>query len=147
MSPFSVSCIVWSSWVSSIWLIICVMMLDPGIDPCITIIRATQEHWWRSLTQCQWQPWPVFSKHVSGTLFCPSRTTGANPCHCLINTHNIWLITAQYAAVRFRPIMPSLGAVTNPNGWHQSCNLSCISVSSSLPICACMWNLATWSAE
>jgi len=84
---------------------------------------------------------------VCGTRFYPSRTTLANACSCSFITQNCWVITALFAAVRFRPVPPSLGVVTNTEGFREFWNLSCISVHSSLPISVYTWNISIWSAK
>ena len=69
----------------------------------------------------------MFSSQVCGTLFYHSRTTHANAWCCPFNTKNFWVITAWFAAVRLRPVPPTLGVVTNTEGFGESWNLSCIS--------------------
>jgi len=147
VSPFSVSSFLCSAQSSRIQNIINVVMFSPLCKPCRTLIRATPECCWRSPARSLSSPGPVFSNHVCGTRFCPSRTTCANACHCSFNTQHFWVITAWFAAVRFRPVQPTLGVVMNTEGSRESWNLSCISVCSSLPISAYMWNISTWSAK
>jgi len=84
-----------------------------------------------------------YSVTMCGTVFCPCQTTRANASHCLFNTQNFWVITAWYAAVRFRPVPPTLSIAMSKEGFHESWNLSCISVHSSLPITVYMWNIST----
>jgi len=45
------------------------------------------------------------------------------------------------------PVPPTLGVVINTEGFRESWNLSCLSVSSSLPISAYMWNISTLSTK
>jgi len=80
-------------------------------------------------------------------LFCRSRTTHANACRSSFNSQNCGVITAGFPAETLRPVTPSLGVVTNTEGFCQWWNLSCISVGSSLPISGYMWNIATRSAK
>jgi len=122
-------------------------MFDWLIKPCRTLICATPESWWRSLVRLSWPPGSVFSNQVRGSRVCPSRTSCANACCCSFNTQNVWVITAWFAAVRFGPVPPTLGVVTNTEGFRESWNLSCISVCSSLPISAYMWNISTLSGK
>jgi len=77
----------------------------------------------------------------------PYPVTHANDCCCLFITQNLWVITASFAAVRFRPVRPTFGVVTNTEGVRESWDLSCISARLSLLISAYMWNKATWSAK
>ena len=76
----------------------------------------------------------VFNSHVGGTLVCPSLITRANAFRCSFNTQNFWVITTWFAAVRLRPVPPTLRVVTNTERFGESWNLSCISVGSWLPI-------------
>jgi len=122
-------------------------MFGQFIRPCRNLIFATPESWWRSLVLFSYPFGPVFSNHVCGTLFCPSWTTRANDCHCSFNTQNFWVITARFAAVILSPVPPTLGVVTNTEGFGKSWNLSCISEHSSLLISAKMYNISKWSAK
>jgi len=54
---------------------------------------------------------------------------------------------AWYAGVECRPLLPTLGVVTNTEGFCESRYLSCSSVRSSLPISAYMWNISTRSTK
>jgi len=117
------------------------------IKPCKTLIWAGPEYSWRSLAMLSLPPGPVFSNHGCGTRFCPSCTTRANVCRCSFNTQNFWVINSWSAAVKYRPVPPTLGVVTNTEGFRESRILRCISVHSSLPITAYMWNISTWSAK
>ena len=49
-SPWSVKCALWSSRHSIMWYLIDVVMFGRLIKPCRTLICATPESWWRSLT-------------------------------------------------------------------------------------------------
>ena len=137
-SPCFVSRFVWSWPCSRIRNIIVVVMFSQFFRPCRTLIWATPERLWRSLALLSQPLGPVFSGHVCGDLFGPRQTTRANPSCCSFNTQNLWVLTAWFAAVRLRPIPPTLGVVTNTEGFSESWNLSCISVHSSLPIFAYM---------
>jgi len=111
------------------------------------LIWTRPECWWRSLTQLLKPPGPVLSNYVTGTLFCSRWTTCANACCSSFSTQNFCDITAWFSAVRFSPVQPTLGEVMNTEGFCESWNVSCISVCSSLPISACMWNISTWSTK
>jgi len=106
------------------------------IRPCKTLIFTTLESWWRSLAQYPIPLSPVFNSHVWGTLFNLNQTTHANAWHCSFYSQSFCDITAWFAAVRFRSVPPTLGVVTNTDGFGESWKLSRISVRSSLPISA-----------
>jgi hypothetical protein len=55
----------------------------------------------------------LFSTHVRGTQFWLSRRTHANPRRGVLNTPNICIITAWFRAVKFWPVLATLGVVTN----------------------------------
>jgi len=59
-----------------------------------------------------------------------------NPCIGLAHTQNSWVNTTSFAAVRLKPVSPTLGVVTNIEGFSESWNFSCISVYSFIPISA-----------
>jgi hypothetical protein len=95
-------------------------MFGRPIKPCRIFIWSTPESWWRSLAQLSQPPGPIFSNHVCDTLFCPNWTTRANACRCSFSTHDFCVITAWFDAVRFTPVPPTLGVVTNTKGFHES---------------------------
>lgn len=56
-------------------------------------------------------------------------------------------VTLRFVVVNFWPILPTLGEVKSTEGFCELWKLSCISVHSSLPVSAYMWNILTWSAR
>jgi len=85
--------------------------------------------------------------YVCCTWFCRSQITHPNTCRGSFNTQNFWVNTAWFAAERFKLVLPTLVVVTNTEGFCESWKLSSISVRSSLPISAYMWNISTVSAK
>jgi len=111
---------------------------------CRNLICPTPECWWRSRTRLSFSQGSIFSNHVCGTLFCPSRTTLANVSCCSFNSQNLWDITALFVAVKFTTVPLTSGFVTNTEGFCRFWSFSCISVHSVLPISAYIRNISTW---
>jgi len=122
-------------------------MFGQFINPCMTLISLNAEWWWRSFRWLWEPPESVFSIQVCGTRFWLSRTTCANAWHCIFTTQNIRVINRYFAVVRCRLALPTMGIVTNTEGFRESWNLSCISVHSSMPFSAYMRNVSTRSAK
>jgi len=119
-------------------------MFSEIIEPCETFI-CTITMCWRSLLWLSLSPGPIFSNCVCKTLCWPSQSTPANVLFCSFYSLNFLVNTTWFAALRFRPVLPTLGVVRNTEEFHGSWKLSCISVYSLFPISVFKWNISTWS--
>jgi len=122
-------------------------MFSRPINIFSTFFSTIPECWWWSPAPSWESPGHVFSNHACRTLCCPSQITPANAYHCSFNTANFWVPMAWFGAVRFRPLPPTLGVVINSEGFHEFWKVIRISVHSSLPISAYMWNIPTWCTQ
>lgn len=125
-ATFCVCCIIWYLWDSRIWKIIHVVMFGQPIKPHGTVISPTPECRCRLFTYLLEPGGLMFSNYNRGTLICPIWMPCTNTSYCSFNTQNFCEITTWFTAVRFRPHPPTLGAVSNTEGFHVSWNWSWI---------------------
>lgn len=98
-TSYSVSCFAVFSWHLRIQYVIEVIILCQLIMLYRTLICATPESKWWSLTLSSQPPGPVTNSHECGTRLWPSRTTSANAWHCLVHTKNFCVTPTWFTAV------------------------------------------------